>query len=121
MTIPGFVASLVDAVVRVCDPEEVVLFGSYAKGMNNRHSDVDLVLVCAEPPTWAARREMVETTSRLAVHVDVHVLTHDEAEAARADPPSFYGCALSGVVVYSREGGESRGYCGRDRPVLACD
>ena len=104
MTIPGFVASLVDAVVRVCDPEEVVLFGSYAKGLNNRHSDVDLVVVSALPPTWAARREMVETTSRLAVHVDVHVLTHDEAEAARADPPSFYGCALSGVVVYRRRG-----------------
>jgi predicted nucleotidyltransferase len=116
MTFPGFVAPLVDAIVQVCDPEEVVLFGSYAKGLERRDSDVDLLAVCARRPSWSQRQEIVGLTSRLAVQVDVHFLTPAEVDAANADPAGFYGSALrSGWVVHRRGHGSNLSLARRGR------
>ena len=51
---------VVDRIVRALDPEKIVLFGSYAYGDPNPHSDVDLLVVMATnaPPAqrFAAAR-----------------------------------------------------------------
>ena len=50
---------MVCAIVAAADPEQVLLFGSRARGDHREHSDVDLIVVEANPSmNEAARREM---------------------------------------------------------------
>lgn len=39
------VRSATDAIVRLCKPARITLFGSYAYGKPNRHSDIDLLVL----------------------------------------------------------------------------
>ncbi len=40
---------MVRAIVEEVDPEQVILFGSRARGDTHEHSDVDLIVIEAEP------------------------------------------------------------------------
>ncbi len=42
-------AEMVDAIVAEVNPEEVILFGSQARGDQEQQSDVDLLIVQSEP------------------------------------------------------------------------
>lgn len=46
---PELIAQMAAAIVREVDPEAVVLFGSHARGQAGPDSDVDLLVVEAEP------------------------------------------------------------------------
>ena len=45
----GLLEQMVQAIVDEVDPEQVILFGSRARGEEREDSDVDLVVVEAEP------------------------------------------------------------------------
>ena len=55
------VDDMVQAIVDEVDPEQVILFGSRGRGEERQDSDVDLVVVEAEPfgPKRSRRKEMV--------------------------------------------------------------
>ncbi len=46
-TLSEWVPEVVDAVVRAYDPEQVILFGSVARGDDGPDSDLDLMVVCS--------------------------------------------------------------------------
>ncbi len=80
-------ATIVDA----ADPEQVILFGSRARGDAEANSDVDLVVVEAEP--FGADRDRGAEETRLwralaKFHVpkDILVYSLDEAERWRGSP-----------------------------------
>ena len=97
------------AVVRLIaeqfDPERVVLFGSYARGQANEHSDVDLLVemrVTAEMDRRGnpVRRAIAE---RFVTLVDVVIRSPEAVQKYRDDPYSLVHQALKdGVVLYDK-------------------
>jgi uncharacterized protein len=79
-------------------PLKVILFGSYARGVNYRESDIDLVVILDKEGKSESYRSLVnnriEISRRLRrlrkMHpVDILVYTKDEWEALKASKSSF--------------------------------
>ena len=100
--------SLRPAIQRIVDelnPEKFILFGSYAYGKPNRHSDVDLLVVLRTTATLKERSWMV---SRLLLPrpfpVDLLVKTPKEIEIALKSEDFFLQEILRrGKVLYERD------------------
>ena len=54
---------MVRAIVAEVDPEQVILFGSYARGDAHDRSDVDLIVIEAEP--FGQGRSRIDEANRL--------------------------------------------------------
>ena len=99
---------MVKAVVQEVDAEQVILFGSRARGEEQEGSDVDLVVVEAEPfgPKRSRHKEMVRLYKVLAdfpVSADVLVYSHDEVDYWRDSLNHVLARALrEGKVLYER-------------------
>jgi len=99
--------SLPPAVQKIVDelrPEKIVLFGSYAYGTPNPHSDVDLLVVMR---TKASLKERSWKVSRLLLPrpfpVDILVKTPKEIETALKSGDFFLKEILTrGKVLYER-------------------
>ena len=95
---------VVDTVVACCDPDAVVLFGSWAKGTADVHSDIDLLVIGpfrASP--WLRGRELRDALRGFAIRFDLHLVTPAELAAA---PRHGYLDTLrsSCTVLYARPG-----------------
>ena len=98
---------IAEIVVRVATrlrPQKVILFGSYAKGMATRKSDLDLFVVQETVLPFEQRASSV--TPLLAttpVRVDIHIYTPEEVESYRQEPFSFVSSVLaSGRTLYQK-------------------
>jgi len=99
--------SLRPAIQKIVDelnPEKIVLFGSYAYGKPNQHSDVDLLVVLK---TKASRKERGWKVSRLLLPrpfpVDILVKTPKEVKAELKSGDFFLKEILTrGKVLYER-------------------
>ena len=96
------------AIVEAADPEQVILFGSRARGDAGTDADVDLVVVEAEP--FGPDRDRGDEETRLwralaKFHVpkDILVYSLDEAEYWRDSRNHVLARALrEGKVLYER-------------------
>jgi predicted nucleotidyltransferase len=80
--------SMTDSIVDELHPDEVILFGSHAKGTERAGSDVDFLVVV--PDSEETRRHRRQLTGRLyrrlagfAVSKDILLYTRDEVERWR--------------------------------------
>jgi predicted nucleotidyltransferase len=94
----------IQKIVKELNPEKIVLFGSYAYGKPNRHSDVDLLVVLN---TRASQSERSWKVSRLLLPrpfpVDILVKTPKEIEAALKSGDFFLREILTrGKILYER-------------------
>jgi predicted nucleotidyltransferase len=96
---PLFARRLAHQLTQVCDPMAVLLFGSWAKGTANLHSDVDLVVVLPQRPTPAVRAALCDAVLTVPLKVDLLIWTTEDVMAARADPPGFAGSILSDYIL----------------------
>lgn len=102
------IEQMVQAIVGEADPEMVILFGSRARGDSRGHSDVDLIVVEAEPfgPQRSRHKEMLKLREALrpfAVPVDVLVYSQDDVEYWRDSLNYVLARALrEGRVLYER-------------------
>jgi len=96
--------SIVDTVVACCDPDALVLFGSWAKGTADVHSDVDLLVIApfrASP--WLRDREVRDALRDFAIRFDLHLVT--PAELAVAPRHGYLDTLRSSCrVLYTRPG-----------------
>ena len=74
---------MVQAIVDEVDPEQVILFGSRARGDEHESSDIDLIVVEAEPfgPGRSRHKELVRLYHALAgfhVPADILVYSHED-------------------------------------------
>jgi len=46
-TLAEWVPEIVDVIAQACNPEEILLFGSVARGEDGPDSDIDLMVVCS--------------------------------------------------------------------------
>ena len=85
--------------------EQVILFGSYARGEATEDSDVDLLVVAASSaPRFRRSRELYRRLRPYPFSMDLLVYTPDEVERARHSPASFlHQVLLEGRPLYARE------------------
>ena len=90
---------MVRRLVRQFDPEQIILFGSYARGTAGPDSDVDLLVVM---PVTRAQKAALEIAMGVALHdvgvpKDIVVVTPDEVTQKRN---------ITGTIIYPalREG-----------------
>jgi len=99
---------MVQAIVAEVDPEQVILFGSRARGDERESSDIDLIVVEAEPfgPERGRHKELVRLYHALAgfrVPADVLVYSHEDIDYWRDSLNHVLARALrEGKVLYER-------------------
>lgn len=96
---------LVARIVERYQPEQVVLFGSYAKGTATGRSDIDLLVVVdtSEQPSRRADR-ILPLIGHMTVKVDLHVYTPEEVEVYSHEEHHFLHSVLrNGRVVFRHQ------------------
>ena len=105
------IRTMVRRIVERFDPDQVILFGSRARGDAGPESDVDLLVVM--PMAGSKREKQIEI--QVALHdipgaVDVMVTTPDALERRRDIPGTIERLAfLDGRVLYARRARTARG------------
>ena len=87
------------------DPEQIILFGSYARGNASYHSDIDLLVVLNSLEDWPKRDNPIRAAiaEEFILPVDVLVTTPERLAAQRGNPCSFVNTALeSREILYRR-------------------
>jgi len=101
---PLFLRPPLERLVRAFAPTQVVLFGSYAKGMAEPGSDVDLLVVTElDGDRTIPLRRARQLVASSFPPVDVVLCTPEEVDSAATVSSPFLASVLeSGVVLYSR-------------------
>ncbi len=88
-------------------PERVFLFGSYARGTADEHSDVDFLVINRPGKKYNRLSMMVEmdrTLGGLGIARDIVVVTKDEFEEDKDIPGTIARYAVKeGRLLYERE------------------
>ena len=104
----ALIEQMAQAIVAEVDPEQVILFGSRGRGDEREDSDIDLLVVEAEPfgPERSRRQEMVRLYHALAqfpVPADVLVYSREDVAYWRDSLNHVLARALrEGKVLYER-------------------
>ena len=105
--LPDDVRALLDRLVEVtkelCDPEAIILFGSWAEGRAKPDSDIDVIVIVDVPDPWDLAFRIRREILSLDRGIDILVLTPDDWERYR-EWPAFapYYAARLGVMVLGR-------------------
>jgi len=101
---PHVLDEIVQRIVKVADPDKIILFGSAARGEMGRHSDVDLLVVksgCVHRRKLA--EEIYKSLLGVELPVDVVVATTEDLERYKDSIGLVYRTALQeGKVIYDR-------------------
>jgi predicted nucleotidyltransferase len=103
MNVPAL-AAIVDVIVGHCDPDEIILFGSWAKGTAHRHSDIDLLVIGPfTSSSWIRDREVKEALRDFPIVIDLHLLTPREMAIGSAKRHTYLDTLTdTGRTVYKR-------------------
>jgi uncharacterized protein len=82
--------SITDIIVQHCEPDEIILFGSYVKGCARLDSDLDILVIGNfRQSKFIRKMELRELLSQFPISVDLHMLTSEEFEVECQNPFSF--------------------------------
>jgi predicted nucleotidyltransferase len=101
---PPFLRRPLARLVRAFAPTQILLFGSYAKGMAEPGSDVDLLVVAElDGDRKIHLRRARQLVASNFPPVDIVLCTPEEADSAATIASPFLASVLeSGVVLYRR-------------------
>jgi uncharacterized protein len=99
------ISEIVDTIIAGYDPEKIILFGSYATGNPNIHSDLDLFVIkksrLPRPQRTVQVRKMLYGSK---VPIDLIVYTPKEVDESKNKEYSFVHEVLrTGKILYERE------------------
>jgi uncharacterized protein len=96
------IRNLIDRIVTRIQPQQVIIFGSYAKDTATSKSDLDILVIKeTELPMANRADDLKPILSNSLVPVDVHIYTPEEVEEYGREPFSFINCILnSGKIVF---------------------
>jgi len=86
------------------NPDQIILFGSQARGTANQKSDIDILVICS---IKGSRRDltldMYRALENIGIAKDIVVLTKEEFERNRKIPGTVARPAwLEGRILYER-------------------
>lgn len=97
---------IVRRIVRLADPEKIVLFGSRARGDNRPSSDLDLLVIAeSDEPRHIRPRQLYLELAQLPLDIDVDVLVYTPSEVWEWSgvPQAFVTTAIrEGKVLYEK-------------------
>ena len=77
-------------IIAYCDPEQVILFGSYAKGSYRPGSDIDLLVIGDfRQSRYLRGRQLRDILREFPVKMDIHLLSPREVEIEQGKRHSF--------------------------------
>ncbi len=99
--------SMTNVIVEAVHPDEIVLFGSYARGTEHPKSDVDFLVVVPDSDAAKKRRRMTghlyRSLASYPVAKDILVFTRSEVEHWRNIPGHIVATSLQeGRRLYAR-------------------
>jgi len=99
-----FLPEITRRIVSTSHPEQVILFGSYARGDHHPDSDLDLLVIMKHVDSPRSESNRLRRALRgLLIPVDVIVATFDQVDRYRNTIGFIYQNALDeGKVVYDR-------------------
>jgi len=89
--------------VMTLNPEQIILFGSYAYGEPTEDSDVDLLVIVSQSdePRYRRARQAYKVLRGIGIPKDILVMTRAEVERKANVPSSLINQVLSqGKVLY---------------------
>jgi uncharacterized protein len=95
---------ITDLIIQTCDPDLILLFGSYAKEQDNPESDLDVLVIgpFRESP-YLRGREVREQLVRYPMHIDLLFYTLEEVIFEARKPHGFLSSILgSGMILYAK-------------------
>jgi predicted nucleotidyltransferase len=103
----ALIQEMVQRIVQVCDPEQIILFGSYARGDAGRDSDVDFLVVTQldglNDKKRSIRLGIRRALSGIGLSKDIIVVTPKEVERYQKCAGTIIRMALrDGKVLYER-------------------
>jgi predicted nucleotidyltransferase len=99
------IQAIAQLIVERFNPEQVILFGSHARGEVGEHSDVDLLVVLHDDARQSQRGNPIRRAiaERFVLPVDVIICSPEVLATQRNDPYSFIHKVLKeGEVLYER-------------------
>lgn len=100
---PELIQGMVRRLVMAMQPEQIILFGSYAYGKPTEDSDVDLLVIVSESdePSYRRARVAYKALRGIAIPTDVVVMTRQEVERKRGVRSSLAAQAVcEGTLLY---------------------
>ena len=99
------ISNLVDRIASNANPDKIYLIGSYAIGMANEDSDIDLLVVKeSAEPRYRRSIEIQRLLIGTKLPVDIVVYTNDEFENEKLNRNSFINSAIQGAqLMYERK------------------
>ncbi len=97
------VKSIVQRLVSSLQPEQIILFGSYAYGQPNDDSDIDLLVIVSDSdePGYRRARAAHRALRGLGVPKDIIVMTRDEVNQKASVRSSLVSQVLrEGKMLY---------------------
>jgi predicted nucleotidyltransferase len=76
------IAELVENLVAGLDPQEIILFGSRARGTHRPHSDVDVAVIC-EDESLATRHKLYQASGNYAMSLDLLLFSRERFDKFR--------------------------------------
>jgi predicted nucleotidyltransferase len=100
------IQTIVSRIAEAIQPQQIILFGSWARGERGPHSDIDILVVkesaLPRPQRYAEVRRLFWG---LGVPMDILVYTPEEFARYQSVPGSFtHTVAREGKVLYVRPG-----------------
>jgi predicted nucleotidyltransferase len=94
--------TIVKRIAENCEPEKIILFGSYAYGVPSESSDLDLLIIKESAlPRYKRGREIRRHLRGLKVAVDLIVYTRQEIEKWKDLNTAFITTVMNkGKVLY---------------------
>ena len=100
----GILKKIISYIIYLTEPEEIILFGSFAERKNNLYSDIDLLIITDRIVNKRETESRVMDFIReFSLKSDVLIHTQTVKEKALKEPLSFLGSIIKkGTVVYKR-------------------
>ena len=97
-------------IIEVAQPEKVILFGSAARGDEDSHSDLDVLVITSHPVHRGhLTEEIYMNLFGVGQAVDVIVATSEDIEKYKDSPYMVFQPALNeGRVLYERQSSVAR-------------
>ena len=99
------IQAIAQLIVECFDPEQIILFGSHARGDVGAHSDVDLLVVLRAGAGWPQHGNPIRRViaERFVLPVDVIIRSPEVLAEQRSDSYSLIHKVLEeGKVLYER-------------------
>ena len=98
------IQNITDTIVRTYQPDKIIVFGSCARGEQNKKSDLDILVISDREKGLPRHKRGLQTRLALPepdVPTDILFYTHEEVESWREVLLSFVATVLrEGRVVY---------------------